>query len=74
MKTITLKVEGTSQSQWSTFVLELNLMKKAWKSYGVTVELKAPSINKIINLGTSSGEKSINYKKKRRNHIINIFR
>ena len=29
MKTITLKVEGTSQSQWSTFVLELNLMKKA---------------------------------------------
>ena len=74
MKTITLKVEGTSQSQWSTFVLELNIMKKAWKSYGVEVELKAPSINKIINLGTSSSEKSINYKKKRRNHIINIFR
>ena len=31
-------------------------------------------VNKIINLGTSSSEKSINYKKKRRNHIINIFR
>ena len=74
MKTITLKVDGTSQSQWSTFVLELNIMKKAWKSYGVEVELKAPSINKIINLGTSSSEKSINYKKKRRNHIISVFR
>ena len=74
MKIITLKVDGTSQSQWSTFVLELNIMKKAWKSYGVEVELKAPSINKIINLGTSSGEKSINYKKKKRNHIINVFR
>jgi len=74
VKTITLKVDGTSQSQWSTFVLELNIMKKAWKSYGVEVELKAPSINKIINLGTSSSEKSINYKKKRRNHIISVFR
>ena len=29
MKTITLKVDGTSQSQWSTFVLELNLMKES---------------------------------------------
>ena len=40
MKTITLNVEGASQGQWSTFVLELNLMKKAWKSYGVKVDLK----------------------------------
>ena len=72
MKTITLKVGGTSQSQWSTFVLELNLMKKAWKKYGVEVELKTPSIGKIIKQGTSRGEKSINYKKKR-NHIISIF-
>jgi len=72
MKTITLKVDGTSQSQWSTFVLELNLMKKAWKKYGVEVEFKAPSINKIIKQGTSRGEKSVHYKKKR-NHIINIF-
>ena len=78
MKTITLKVEGTSQSQWSTFVLELNLMKKAWKRYGVEVELKTPSINnsinKIISQGTSYGEKSVHYKKRKPNHILNIFR
>ena len=73
MKTITLKVDGTSQSQWSTFVLELNLMKKAWKRYGVEVELKAPSISKIISQGTSHGEKSVYYKKKKPNHIISIF-
>ena len=73
MKAITLNVKGTSQSQWSTFVLELNLMKKAWKKYGVEVDLKAPSINKIISQGTSRGEKSVHYKKKKRNHIINIF-
>ena len=74
MKTITLKVEGISQSQWSTFVLELNLMKKAWKRYGVEVELKTPSINKIISQGTSNGEKSEHYKKRKSNHILNIFR
>ena len=55
MKTITVNVEGISQGQWSTFLLELNLMKKAWRSYGVSVELKAHSINKIIALGTSNG-------------------
>jgi len=55
MKTVTLDVEGISQGQWSTFLLELNLMKKAWRSYGVDVTLKAHSINKIITQGTSNG-------------------
>ena len=55
MKTVTINVEGASQGQWSTFLLELNLMKKMWKSYGVNATLKAPSINKIIALGTSHG-------------------
>ena len=56
MKTVTINVEGASQSQWSTFLLELNLMKKAWKRYGVNATLKAPSLKKIITLGTSNGE------------------
>jgi len=56
MKTVTINVEGISQGQWSTFILELNLMKKAWKPYGVNVELKAHSIKKIIEKGTSNGE------------------
>jgi len=60
MKTITLNVEGISQSQWSTFILELNLMKKAWKRYGVEVDLKTPNINKIIAQGTSNGKDSSN--------------
>ena len=55
MKTVTINVEGISQGQWSTFLLELNLMKKAWQPYGVKVDLKAHSINKIIALGTSNG-------------------
>ncbi len=60
MKTITINVKGTSQSQWSTFILELNLMKKAWKRYGVEVDLKAPNINKIISQGISNGKNDSN--------------
>ena len=56
MKTVTINVTGASQNQWSTFLLELNLMKKAWRSYGVNAELKAKSIKKIITLGTTYGE------------------
>ena len=56
MKTITLNVEGASQGQWSTFVLELNIMKRMWKSYGVNVDLKTHSLKRIIAQGTSNGE------------------
>ena len=56
MKTVTLNVEGISQGQWSSFLLELNLMKKAWKPYGVDVELKAHSIKRINAQGTNNGE------------------
>ena len=63
MKTVTLNVEGISQGQWSTFILELNLMKKEWRSYGVDVQLKAHSINRIIQQGTSNGDST---KKNRR--------
>jgi hypothetical protein len=56
MKTVTINVEGISQGQWSTFLLELNLMKKAWRPYGVDVQLKAHSIKRIIQQGTFNGE------------------
>ena len=56
MKTVTLNVKGISQGQWSSFLLELNLIKKAWKPYGVNVELKAHSIKRIISKGTNNGE------------------
>jgi len=63
MKTVTLNVNGISQGQWSTFLLELNLMKKAWKPYGVDVKLKAHSINKIIEKGTFVNDPGRNSKR-----------
>ena len=67
MKTVTLNVDGISQGQWSTFLLELNLMKKAWKPYGVDVKLKAHSINKIIEKGTSVNDPGRNSKRVQQN-------
>ena len=67
MKTVTLNVDGISQGQWSTFLLELNLMKKAWKSYGVNVNLKAHSIKKIIEKGTSVNDPGRNSKQVQQN-------
>ena len=55
-KQLTITSDNISQKQWSQLILELNLMKKAWTRYGVDAELKAHSINKIINLGTTVGE------------------
>ena len=47
-KIITIKPKNISQKQWVNFLLELNLMKKAWKPYGVDVEIKAPGLKKTI--------------------------
>ena len=51
-KIITLKVEGAAQGQWSHLLLELNLMKKAWKSYGVDINMKASGLKNVLNYGT----------------------
>ena len=52
-KIVTIKPRGISQKQWASFLLELNLMKKAWKPYGVDVEIKAPGLKNIIKWGTT---------------------
>ena len=55
-KTITITVDGTNQGQWSNLLLELNLMKKAWRSFGVDITLKAPGIKNIIEWGTRNND------------------
>ena len=51
-KKATLHAKGASVKQWADLILELNLMKKAWRRYGVTLEIKAPGIDRIISWGT----------------------
>ena len=52
-KTITITPRGISQKQWSSFLLELNLMRKAWKPYGVNVEIKASGLRNVLKWGTT---------------------
>ena len=54
MKQVTLKVSNCSVGQWSTLLLELHGVARTWKRFGPVIELQAPSIEKIIKLGTSN--------------------
>ena len=57
-KIITLKVEGAAQGQWSSLLLELNLMKQAWRSYGVYINMKASGLKNVLNHGTKVNDGS----------------
>ena len=51
-KIITIKPKSISQKQWAKLLLELNIMKKAWKPYGVDIQLSAPGLKRIVDWGT----------------------
>jgi len=57
-KIITLKVNGAAQGQWSSLLLELNLMKQAWRSYGVDITIKASGLKNVLNHGTKVNDGS----------------
>ena len=50
-KELTIKARNISPKQWSTLLLEINLMVRAWRPYA-TLELKAPGLKKVIGWGT----------------------
>jgi hypothetical protein len=54
-KTITITPKGITQKQFTNLILELNIMRKAWKPYGVDINIQAPGIRKIIMWGNKSG-------------------
>ena len=51
MKKVTITSKDISSKQWANLILELNLIKAAWKPYA-KLELQAPGIKKIIAFGT----------------------
>ena len=63
-KVITLKINGAAQGQWSSLLLELNLMRKAWQPYGVYMNIKASGLKNVLNYGTRVNDDT---KKVRRN-------
>ena len=63
-KIITLKVDGAAQGQWSSLLLELNLIKKAWKPYGVNINMKASGLKNVLNYGTRNHDGSDTIKRR----------
>ena len=57
-KVITIKPKGITQKQWSILLLELNLMRKAWQSYGVHMQIKASGLKNVLNHGTKVNDGS----------------
>ena len=51
---ITLNIKGGSSKQYTTLILELNLMAKNWNRYGVSITL--PGKEKIIKWGQMTGK------------------
>ena len=51
-KRVIVSAKGASVKQWTDIILELNLMKKSWHRYGVTLEIQTPGITKILSWGT----------------------
>ena len=51
MKKVTITSNNISTKQWNVLLLELNLMKRAWKPYA-NIDVQAPGINKIVKWGT----------------------
>ena len=53
-KVITIKPKGITPKQYSNFLLELNLVKQAWRSYGVDLQISAPGLKNVLKWGTKS--------------------
>ena len=47
MKTVTITSKDISTKQWSNLLLELNLIRKAWKPYA-TLNLEARGLKNVI--------------------------
>ena len=57
-KEITIKSSNITPKQWSTLVLELDIIVKEWRPYA-TLELKAPGLKKILGWGTRKYDQKV---------------
>ena len=50
MKKLTITSKNISPKQWSTLLIELNLIKEQWRPYA-KLDIHAPGFNKVIAWG-----------------------
>ena len=71
MKEVHLKISNISQKQWTSLLIELNLVKSSWRRFGPEIKIKAKNFDKIIKWGRKThGEDTsdidITFQRKRR--------
>ena len=55
LRKLTITSKNISAKQWTNLLLELNLIKEAWRPYA-KIELQAPGLKKIIAFGRKTGD------------------
>ena len=51
MKEVNLKISNISPKQWTSLLIELNLVKSSWRRFGPEIKIKAKNFDKIIKWG-----------------------
>ena len=51
MKEVHIKVSNISHKQWINLLLELNLVKSAWRRFGPDLNIKAKNFDRIVKWG-----------------------
>ena len=69
MKEVHIKVSNISQRQWISLLIELNLVKSAWRRFGPELNIKAKDFYRIIKWGRKThGENTDNINSTFRRH------
>jgi hypothetical protein len=55
LRKLTITSRNISTKQWTNLLIELNLIKEAWKPYA-RIELQAPGLKKIIAFGRKTND------------------
>ena len=55
LRKLTITSKNISAKQWTNLLIELNLIKEAWKPYA-RLELQAPGLKKIIAFGRKTND------------------
>ena len=71
MREINIQIKNIRQKQWVNFLIELNLMKEAWRKFGPQVEIKASNFDRIIRWGKKihgedASDINVTFQRKRR--------
>ena len=55
IRKLTISSKNITTKQWTNLLIELNLIKEAWRPYA-KIELQAPGRKKIIAFGRKTGD------------------